>query len=137
MRHQRDSVTRRDFVRDTLSVMAAGVAVGSPFGLTACTGASLAAPDLWARPALLGALGVERVLRIGKAWTAEHPDERSAIDLQTAIARTAGARRAMDAASISDIILRDFDSNRIVVVDGWMLSVTEARQCALYALTRG
>ena len=30
----------------------------------------------------------------------------------------------------------DFDDGRTVVVDGWILSATEARQCALYSLTQ-
>jgi hypothetical protein len=31
-------------------------------------------------------------------------------------------------------IKHDFDSDNIVVVQGWVLSVTEARQCALYSI---
>ena len=29
---------------------------------------------------------------------------------------------------------KDFKENRTVVVDGWLLSITEARQCALLSL---
>ena len=39
------------------------------------------------------------------------------------------------AASIDDQIRDDFESGRITVVDGWLLSVTEARQAALFSLT--
>jgi len=35
--------------------------------------------------------------------------------------------------SIDDRIRDDFGAGRTVVVDGWLLSVTEARQCALYS----
>ena len=30
---------------------------------------------------------------------------------------------------------QDFQQQKIVIVDGWILSVTEARQCALYSIT--
>ncbi len=32
-------------------------------------------------------------------------------------------------------ISNDFTSGNMVMVDGWILSVTEARQCALFSLT--
>ena len=39
------------------------------------------------------------------------------------------------AAMLDQKIQMDFDQDKTVVVDGWVLSVTEARQCALYSLT--
>jgi hypothetical protein len=36
--------------------------------------------------------------------------------------------------SIDDTVHEDFASGRTVVVDGWVLAVTEARQCALFSL---
>jgi hypothetical protein len=36
--------------------------------------------------------------------------------------------------SIDDTVHEDFAAGRTVVVDGWVLSVTEARQCALFSL---
>jgi hypothetical protein len=36
--------------------------------------------------------------------------------------------------SIDDQIRDDFTAGRTVVVDGWVLSVTEARQAALFSL---
>ena len=32
-------------------------------------------------------------------------------------------------------IQQDFQQNKIVVVNGWVLSLTEARQCALFSIT--
>lgn len=37
---------------------------------------------------------------------------------------------------MSEKIQSDFDNGKIVVVRGWVLSRTEARQCALYSLTQ-
>jgi len=31
-------------------------------------------------------------------------------------------------------IKNDFDANNVVVVEGWVLSITEARQCAFYSI---
>ena len=33
-------------------------------------------------------------------------------------------------------VRQDFQENKIMVVDGWILSVTEARQCALFSLSQ-
>lgn len=32
------------------------------------------------------------------------------------------------------LIQADFENNRTVMIDGWLISVTEARQCALLSL---
>jgi hypothetical protein len=39
------------------------------------------------------------------------------------------------AESIRSQIQADFAADRTVMLDGWVLSVTEARQCALFSLT--
>jgi len=31
-------------------------------------------------------------------------------------------------------VTEDYESKEIVMIDGWLLSVTEARQCALFSL---
>lgn len=35
---------------------------------------------------------------------------------------------------LSDRIRKDFESGNVVVINGWVLAVTEARQCALYSI---
>ena len=35
---------------------------------------------------------------------------------------------------ISALVRRDFETGRTVLVNGWILSVNEARQCALFSL---
>lgn len=32
--------------------------------------------------------------------------------------------------------IHNFQTNKIIIADGWVLSVTEARQCALFSLTQ-
>ena len=36
---------------------------------------------------------------------------------------------------IEEKVSNDFESGKIVMIDGWVLSVTEARQCALLSIT--
>jgi len=82
-------------------------------------------------------LGVERVRTLGAQYRAAVPKENSATALRAAISDTAQhgfrlpwARRA----SLNDQVRDDFAAGRTVLVDGWVLSATEARQCALFSL---
>ncbi|HXD79145.1 MAG TPA: hypothetical protein VN616_15110 [Puia sp.] len=71
--------------------------------------------------------------KIGAAYRASVPDEskRSTLgDLLTAgLPDDAGL-----ANQLGSKVRQDFAAGRIVTVDGWVLSVTEARQCAMYSL---
>ncbi|MEO8404889.1 MAG: hypothetical protein ABI480_09845 [Chitinophagaceae bacterium] len=46
---------------------------------------------------------------------------------------------ATDDSSVKELLEKkvhtDFATNNLVVANGWILSVTEARQCALFSLT--
>jgi hypothetical protein len=82
----------------------------------------------YARPTILSLLGDDRHLReIGAAYRQAFPAEAT-VDALVA---------ALDARSGADLDARvcaDFDHGRTVVIRGWVLSVTEARQCALHSL---
>ena len=69
---------------------------------------------------LLGLLGPESVRDIGRRYRAMIP---------TASLLAAGWWRAS-----ADSIADDFAAGRTVMIDGWLLSMTEARQCAVYSL---
>ena len=103
--------------------------------------ALLAASSLGPRPsrasdaAPWSARGSDSAAHIGRAYLAKHEDERD-VDVLRAhlgdlvsqsggdgLAERAGAR-----------IREDFATGRTVQVDGWLLSRTEARLCALAAL---
>jgi hypothetical protein len=54
------------------------------------------------------------------------------------IKRLAGKSADMagnQAARLEQQVISDFTSGNTVMIDGWILSVTEARQCALFSLT--
>ena len=90
-----------------------------------------------ARPALLDALGTEKVRAIGERYRETMRDERDARAIRAAIldSRPFGARFLGAAAPpVAELVRADFANGRTVVVDGWVLAATEARQCALFSL---
>lgn len=80
---------------------------------------------------------------IGRAYLRVAPTEARPDVLTALVAeRLPGGRRALDDAGGDDLrelvargTARDFAEERTVVVDGWVLSCTEARLCALAALS--
>lgn len=86
-------------------------------------------PDL-AHPELLLALGATAVREIGEAYRALVPAESDRASLETAI--QADLRAA--SSSNADPVRADFAAGRVIVVRDWVLSRTEARQCALFSV---
>jgi hypothetical protein len=69
----------------------------------------------------------------------DESDETVLVKLLSADKQGKPIRETADSASIASLlsqkIQEDFQQNKIVVVNGWVLSLTEARQCALFSLT--
>ncbi len=90
-----------------------------------------------ARPALLDMLGERRVRDLGMRYRAMYP---AACDANTLCADILDGDRppAADApatrAYLNARIQGDFDAGRTMILKGWVLSITEARQCALFSL---
>jgi hypothetical protein len=125
------TLDRRRFVQIT----AAGVLAS----LTTTAWASDAVAEVGAldRPELLTMLGPDRVREIGTRYRAVTPSENILGSLRDAISNT--ERRTLlhrwsPRWSIENQIRNDFAAGRTVLVDGWVLSATEARQCALFSL---
>jgi hypothetical protein len=96
-------------------------------------------PDAFATPRLLGFLGEERVRELGARYRELVPAENDIATLtrtmvEDGIASPAGARDVRG--RINEQVQRDFAVGRTIRVHGWILSVTEARQCALRSLRR-
>jgi hypothetical protein len=113
----------------------AALGVVAPATLLACGRGSdrTAAID---HPELLSMLGPDRVREIGAHYRAATPSESTADALRSAISNGHRLRIPLFGGSLDDQIHDDFADGRTVLVDGWVLSVTEARQCALNSLTR-
>jgi hypothetical protein len=113
-------------------------AAGMVAGLTTSACARDTGEDTGAlgKPALLEMLGPERTREIGTQYRAATPRENTYANLRDAISSSQyrefpWIRRR----SIEEQIRDDFAAGRTVVVSGWVLSETEARQCALYSLS--
>jgi hypothetical protein len=124
------SLDRRRFLQITVLGIVATVA-DSACGRGYDRGAALDHPHL------LALLGPERVRELGTHYRAATPNESTAGALRLAISngRTGLRIPLIKNSSLNDQIRDDFAADRTVVVDGWVLSVTEARQCALFSLT--
>jgi hypothetical protein len=111
--------------RRFLSAAAAGTALG----LIGAARADHDSPDL-AHPELLLALGPDAVREIGDAYRALVPAESDRSSLETALR----AELRASSASNEDPVRADFAAGRTIVVRDWVLSRTEARQCALFSV---
>jgi hypothetical protein len=113
-----------------------GVALAT-LGAACDRGTSADATSALARPELLVALGAERVRELGRRYREMVPAERDAASLGDAITRSFPWSARLFGSSSIDVprlVHDDFDAGRTVVVLGWILSATEARQCALFSL---
>jgi len=117
------NIDRRRF----LQLSAAGVAAAA---VQSCSEDNQRPLD---QPALIATLGPERVLQLGTHYRALTPGENNPDALRSAIDKARGSRFL--ARSIDDVVQQDFAKGRTVLVDGWVLSVTEARQAALLSLS--
>jgi hypothetical protein len=122
--------------RRFLQITAAGVVAS--LTSSACAGDTGVDASALERPELLTMLGPERVRELGTRYRAATPDENTASSLRAAISKPRPRSLRLPwtpPGSIENQIQDDFASGRIVLVDGWVLSATEARQCALFSLT--
>jgi len=72
---------------------------------------------------------------IGLNYMAKVPKENKERILVRRLTEIAVDETGNLAATLEQQIKNDFITGNTVMVDGWILSVTEARQCALFALT--
>ena len=122
--------------RHFITRAAAGtLALGLP-GATWQTGPSENLQTL-ARPALLDMLGARRVRDLGVHYRKMYSTECDADILSAAIVGS-DMPALTDASALHsylEVTIRgDFAAGRTVLLKGWVLSVTEARQCALFSL---
>jgi len=103
---------------------------------SACAVSSDRAESAIDRPKLLAMLGPERVREIGAHYRASTPSENSADALRAALSTGHDPQNpTIKNGPLDGQIRDDFAAGRTVMIDGWVLSVTEARQAALFSLT--
>ncbi|MDE2956076.1 MAG: hypothetical protein OXU68_03590 [Bacteroidota bacterium] len=114
-------MTRRDFMA-CLPIAAVGLAV-----------ADAEERPWWSVPALQEMLSASQINTLGMSYRLRYPDEDNARCLAQLI--LGAIKRSTDhEAALANAISQEFAGRRTVVLHGWMLSVTEARQCALYSM---
>jgi hypothetical protein len=124
------TLDRRRFLQLTAAGMVAGLAD------SACARDTGEDAQALAKPTLVEMLGPERAREIGTQYRAAVPKENTAAALRAAI--SSSPRKDfpwIGRKSIEDQVHDDFANGRTVVVSGWVLSETEARQSALYSLS--
>lgn len=91
---------------------------------------------------LTGLFDDAEILRLGDLYRARVPEEDSvhALMRQLLSDRVISGLPPGDPAlsgRLAEQVHRDFQSQRVVQLEGWLLSLTEARQCALMAILSG
>lgn len=80
---------------------------------------------------LSGLLDVETINLIGDQYILQVPREAKERKLVKLLTRAVPTESTDIASDLHEKIKTDFKENKTVILDGWVLSVTEARQCAL------
>jgi len=108
-----------------------------------CRNSTSALNSALSQPQLLGRICDEKaVLEIGTTYRKQMPDEVGETQL-VSLLLTDGTGKSISPSTdksslgswLEQKIGNDFKTGRTVIVNGWVLSVTEARQCAVYSLT--
>ena len=93
----------------------------------------------FADPALFRRItGDKNIRETGEDYLKQFPAEKDQRKLADLLSEGTESPNGSDSARLNKFfdnkIQEDFKNGRTVVVNGWVLSVTEARQCALYTL---
>ena len=123
---------RRQFVQYSTATAFGALLVG-PVDLQGVNESQ--ADSLLARPDLLRFIGNKQaVITIGKEYRAQYIEEDNAEVLRNQLINSLRGCKVVSAELLKQQISADFESGQVVCLKGWMLSVTEARQCALFSL---
>lgn len=72
---------------------------------------------------------------IGQKYIERYPEENSPAQLMEYLSVNLPFNRDSFMTALASRTKEDYQQNRTETIEGWILSKTEARQCALYALT--
>lgn len=117
-------------------------AVGTAMAVVPLPGCKSNKLSVLEKPQLLSRIcDVNTIIHIGKSYRNDFSDNsrQQLIDNITAGTDGKGIFPNVSDRSIASLVEEkvkdDFKSGRILVIKGWVLSETEARQCALFSLT--
>jgi hypothetical protein len=72
---------------------------------------------------------------LGRSYRRQVPDESGERDLSDLLLEDLPEDQSEQNAAVAALVKKDFDEGNTIEVDGWILSRTEARQCALFSFT--
>lgn len=130
--------------RRTFCELTSLAVAGTFMPLTACSGPD---PSLYSKLSLPTTMATindsTTIMAVGNAYLKQVPAENDPEDLVNRLLVGSNGEAIPEATDslalqklMSDKIIADFENGEFVVVRGWVLSRTEARQCALYSLTQ-
>ena len=130
---------RRSFIQ--LSFYSGAAITISSFG---CGTASGVANKPWVQPQLLSHICDAKTVReIGASYREKFYNENHEKQLINILLRDSTnkvvpvtSEEAVINSLLEQKIQKDFETGNTVIIKGWILSVTEARQCALFSLTQ-
>jgi hypothetical protein len=132
---------RRTFVYLTV---ASAAAIAAPFA--ACRRYSDSLVKTLREPEFLAHICDDKTIRdIGAAWCTRTPDEAKQDKLIPLLLASVGVSQDRSKSTTdSSLLIQQLDSavrgdyatSRVVTIRGWVLSLTEARQCALYSISQ-
>ena len=92
--------------------------------------------QLLTEPELLSYIWDDNTIsEIGEIYREQFPDENSERQLAGLLSNINSSDTNDWVESLQQQITEDYKSGKTVLVDGWILSRTETRQCALFSLT--
>jgi hypothetical protein len=127
---------RRDFIQNSAF---AAAAIGLPL-LHSCN--TPAGEDAMSKPVFLSRLFDENTIKeAGKTYLKKTPYENDDDKIIQLLTDNSAIAESTDEKAIhqylDEKIKHDFEAGKTVLLKGWVLAVTEARQCALYSLVQG
>ncbi len=130
---------RRTFVELTSMAFA-----GSVVSFVGCTSSPTHLERILSLPSALAAIhNPETIAALGESYRISVPDEDNLEQLRNMLlldVKDNVIAEDTDDATLKQLleerVKSDFDQGETVILDGWILSKTEARQCALFSLTQ-
>jgi len=123
---------RRNFL-----VSIAGVTVLTISGAIYYSSRPIKYDALIVEPQLLSHIwDTDTITSIGNSYVSQTPKENSENELAKALIENISGSPEEMANSLTEKVANDFENGDIVMIDGWILSRTEARQCGLLSKTQ-
>lgn len=128
---------RRSFI---ISSALSAAVIGLPF--MNCSGPDPELDKKLALPKILAQTYDEKTIRdIGAAYGKANPEEYDIIDLERLLKNAPQDKKISPSTNTNELnaliekqVKNDFNTGQTIILDGLILSITEARQCALFTL---